>query len=214
MSEHSWPKVSGNSLMGWWCIWSCTEWMLCDTNCRFTFMLSSKIPSLFTGVSESNCSQFCATYFGANVPVIWHKSLVMCAYQSFAEFPILLEPSMRLVTSFLLHITELGFLPWLRIIRFRFTQFSIKLPLLELVTAILHIMLCALVSHSVSFLSPATAAVDDIYYLLGGGFSTSVGRYAKERESSSGPLPSNVSNPQWRGIEVPCVGISLLGHWL
>ena len=150
MSEHSWPNVSRNRLMGWCCIWSCTEWMLCNTACWFTFMFSAKIPSLFTGVSESNCSQFYATYFGAYVPVIWHISQVMCACQSFAGFPILLEPSMRSVTSFLLQITELGLLCWLRIIRFRFTQFSIKLPLLGLVTEILHIMLCALASHSVS----------------------------------------------------------------
>jgi hypothetical protein len=164
--------------MVWCCIWSCTEWMLCGTACRFTFMLSSKIPSLFTGVSESNCSQFCATYFRAYIPVIWHKLLVMCACQSFAGFHILLDPSMRSVTSFLLQITELGLLPWLRIIGFRFTQFSIKPPLLGLDP--LYNVVCTGITFCVKFLSPFTAAVDDIYYLLGGGLSTSVGRYAKE----------------------------------
>ena len=75
-------------------------------------------------------------------------------------------------------------------------------------------VVCTGATFCVKFLSPATAAVDDIYYLLGGGLSMSVGRYAKETLSSSGSLPSNVSNPQWHGIEVPCVIIGLLGHWL
>jgi hypothetical protein len=120
-----------------------------------------------------------------------------------------LDPSMRSVTSFLLQITELGLLPWMRIIRFRFTQFSIKLPLLGLDPP--YNVVCTGVTFCVKFLSSAPAAVDDIYYLLVGSLSTSVGRYAKETVSCSGSLPSNASNPQWHGTEVPCVGIGLLG---
>jgi len=84
--------------------------MLCGTACRITFNLSSNVPSLFTVVSESKCSQFYATYFGAYIPVIGHKLLVICACQSFVGFLILLDPNMKSVT-FLLQITELGLLP-------------------------------------------------------------------------------------------------------
>jgi len=111
MNENSWPKVPGNRLMVWCCVVQPADLSSCCLPKFPVYTLVSLKVHVTVVSSMLPISQHMYLWFGTNC---W----------SYVHASHSLDPSVRSVTSFLLQITELGLLPLLRIIRFRFAQFS------------------------------------------------------------------------------------------